>query len=214
MNVRRFTIGLALFLQVLAIFSLGTPPRQRNVEAAEISFRLRFGESVVLSDFDADGLIDEARVDGSASHKSVGVMLGGSGKISMLHFDTASVSAGALIAQDVDNDGAPDLVWTDLLRTDSVIVWLGDGRGQFERTSDSAYCGGFTLGETNIATTDGANQETAINAESIRLFGQTPARKSIDPSATSLPDQPVGFIETSSPSLSQPADRGPPPILS
>jgi hypothetical protein len=214
MNVRWVTTRLALLLQVLAIFSLSTPPQQRNVEAAEIPSRLRFGQSVVLSDFDADGLIDEARLDGSSAHRSVGVMLSGTGKLSVLHFDTRSVSSGALIAEDVDNDGAPDLIWTDLLRADSVIVWRGDGGGEFERSPDCAHCGGFTLGETNVAVPAGANQETAINVETSRPFDQTLSQKGIDPIATDLPNHDFDLIETSSPSLSQPAERGPPYILS
>jgi hypothetical protein len=213
MNVRWLTTRLALVLQVLAIFSFGAPPQQRNTDAAETLPQLRFGGSVVISDFDADGFIDEARIDSSGPPKSVGVMLSGSGKLSVLQFDTASASPGALIAQDVDKDGAPDLVWTDLLRSESVIVWLGDGTGDFARTLDSAYCSGFTLGETNVAAPEAANQETATSAESIPLFGQILTQKRIDPTATNLPDQHIDPIETSSPSLSQPAERGPPPTF-
>jgi hypothetical protein len=213
MNVRWFTTRLALLLPVLAIVSASTLPQQRSVEASESPSRLRFGQSVVLSDFDADGLIDEVRLDWSSSHKSVAIMLSGTDRLSVLHFDTKSLNPGSLIAQDVDNDGAPDLIWTDLLHTDSVIVWLGDGRGEFERVPDRAYWGGFTLGETNIAAPAGANQETAINVETSRSFDQTLSQKRIDPAAAELPNQHFDPIETSSPSLNQPAERGPPPIL-
>jgi len=214
MNVRWFTTRVALLLQVLAAFSISTLPQQKSVEAAESPSRVQFGQSVVLSDFDADGLIDEARLDYSSLHKSVGVILSGTGKLSVLHFDTRSMSLGSLIAQDVDNDGAADLIWTDLLRTDNVIVWLGDGRGEFERAPDSVYRCGFTLGETSVDVPNGPNQETAINVETIHLFDQTLGPKWIGSSVTSLPNHRFDLIETSSCLFSLPADRGPPSSIS
>jgi len=170
----------------------------------------RFGQSIALSDFDADGLIDEARLDGSSLHRSIGILLSGTGKQSFLHFNASRADYGLLFAKDVDNDGATDLIWTDPLHANDVVVWLGDGSGQFERVDPREYGGGFALGTTEVAQPDGSNQETAITFETNRLLDQTLSQKCLDRSASKLPNDYPDRLATSSPALGQPTGRAPP----
>ncbi len=214
MNVRRLTTSAAFLLLVLSLYSGGALPQHGNAEASERVAPLRFGQSIVLSDFDSDGLVDEATIDGSNLHKSVGIMLSGSGKRSFLHFNAGRANYGSLFAQDVDNDGATDLVWTDLLHADDVIVWLGDGTGQFERCSTKAYRDRFTLGSTSVYSPEWSDHEPVINSETNRPLDPSPAHKRGLHVAIELPNLHVDGVATLSPALGQPAGRSPPFLLS
>src|SRR5438128_2154439 len=120
MSVRWFTSRAAFLLLAVAIYSVGTLPKHRLNQTPENPARLRFFQSIALSDFDADGLIDEATLNTSGVHRSIGIVLSGTRKLSFLHFDSVGPGDGSLLAWDVDNDGAPDLIWTDLLSADNV----------------------------------------------------------------------------------------------
>ena len=214
MNVRRFTTRAVLLLLVLAVYPAGTHPQHRCLEASENRSPLRFGQSIALSDFDADGLIDEARLDSSGPGKRVKIPLSRTGKLLVLHFDTKPGELGSLIAQDVDNDGATDLVYTDLLHADDVIVWLGDGAGQFERVSAKVYRDRFTLGYKNVDAPDGSARETAINSETTRPLELSLVHKCACHVTAELPNVHVDRIADLSPALGHPADRSPPSLLS
>lgn len=220
MDVRRLTTSAAFLLLALTLYSGGTPPlvgapqQQRHAETSDIATPLRFGQSTVLSDFDADGLVDEATLDGSSTQKNVGILLSRTGKRSFLHFDANRANYGSLFAQDVDNDGATDLVWTDLLHADDVIVWLGDGTGRFERASTNAYRDRFTLGHTNVYGPQWPDHEPAINSESNRPLDPSPVDECGLHVAIELPNLHVDGVATLSPALGQPAGRSPPFLLS
>jgi hypothetical protein len=210
MNVRRLTTSAAFLLLVLSLYSGGTLPQRGNAEASERVAPLRFGQSTVLSDFDADGLVDEATLDGSSVQKNVGILLSSTGKRSFLHFDANRANYGSLFAQDVDNDGTTDLIWTDPLHANDLVVWLGTGTGQFERVDARGYGGGFALGNPEVAQPDGSNQETAINFETNRPLDQALSQKCLDQSASELPNDYPDRLATSSPALGQPTGRAPP----
>jgi len=214
MNVRRLTTSAAFLLLVLSLYSGGPHLQQRNAEASERVPPLRFGQSIVLSDFDSDGIVDEATVDGSSLHKSVGIMLSGSRKRSFLHFNANRANYGSLFAQDVDNDGATDLVWTDLLHADDVIVWLGDGTGQFERASTKAYRDRFTLRNTTVYSPEWPDHDPVINSATNRPLDPSPIHKCGLHVAIDLPNLHVDGVATLSPALGQPAGRSPPFLLS
>lgn len=214
MNVGRFTTRAAFLLFALVIYLGGALPQQRHAEASMSVEPLRFGQSIALSDFDADGLVDEARLEGSSLRKSVGILLSGTGKRSFLHFNADRAIHGSLFAQDIDNDGATDLIWTDPFRSNDVIVWLGDGNGRFEEVDSNEYGLGFALGNTDIAEPDGSNQETAINFEANRPLDQTLSPKFLDQSASELPNDYPDRLAVSSPALGQPTGRDPPFLLS
>ena len=210
MNVRWFTSKAAFLLLALVVLGANRLPQRVHAETSHRSGASPFGQSIALSDFDADGLVDVARLDGSSLHRSVGILLSGTGKRSFLHFNSNRANYGSLLAQDVDNDGTTDLVWTDPLHANDVVVWLGNGTGQFERVGPREYAGAFALGNTEVAQPDGSNQETAINFETNRLLDQTLSTKRLDQSASELPNDYPDRLATSSPALGQPTGRAPP----
>jgi len=210
MNVRWLTSKAAFWLLALVVLGANRLPPNVNAETANRCAASYFVQSIALSDFDADGLIDEASLDGSSLHRSIGILLSGTGKRSFLHFNANRPNCGSLLAQDVDNDGATDLIWTDTLHANDVVVWLGSGTGQFERVDAREYAGGFALGDPEVAQPDGSNQETAINFETNRPLDQAPSQKCLDQSARELPNDYPDGLATSSPALGQPTGRAPP----
>lgn len=213
MPVRRLTTRAALLSLALVIFSSGALTRQTNTEASDSAAPLRFGQSIAVSDFDCDGLVDEARLEGSSFRKSVSILLTGTRKRSFLHLNGSRANHGSLFARDVDEDGAIDLIWTDTFRANELVVWLGDGSGNFVEVDSSAYSG-FAYGGTDIGEPDESNQETAINFENNRPLDQTPSPKRLDQSAGELPNDYPDRRDSSSPALGQPVGRAPPFLFS
>ena len=214
MNVRWLTTRAAVLLLVLAIYPASTLSQHKCLEVSENRSPLRFGQSIALSDFDADGLIDEARLDSSGSGKRVNIPLSRVGKLLVLTFETKPGELGSLIAQDIDNDGATDLVYTDLLHVEDVIVWLGDGAGQFERVSAKVYGDRFTLGYKNVDAPDGSAHEAAINSETNRPLDLSLVYKCACHVTAEVPNVHVDRIADLSPALGHPSDRSPPSRLS
>lgn len=212
MNVRWLTTRATFFLIALAIYTGGVLPQQGNRGLSRSPSRLRFAQSIAVSDFDADGLIDEAKLNAFGAHKSVGIFFSGTRKQSLIDFESRGVGHGSLLSQDVDNDGALDLIWTDLLRADNVIVWLGDGSGDFERLTSFKYRAPFTLAGANIAAPSDSNREIAITFESNSL-DHTPIQKIPVRIVTTAANQDSNRIGYATPALYQPTDRGPPSRL-
>ena len=213
MNVRWFPSKAVFLLLALAVYSTNTFPEQRNAHASQSPVRLQFGQLIALSDFDSDGLIDEARLHESSKHRSVRVHLSRTGERLSFGFDGRGADYGSLFAEDVDSDGKTDLIWTGLLRSEDVIVWLGDGAGQFARAS-CEYGGGFTLSDENVASPDQSPGETAIDSESNLPLDQPHVHECGPRLSTALSKQLPDRIATSSPALGEPTDRGPPLFLS
>ena len=216
MNVRWFTTRAAFLIVLLAICLGGTIPKQTNAEASLNTARLRFEQTTAYSDFDSDGVLDEARLDANGSRRNVSVLLSGARGLTSFRFEARGlVGHGSLFARDIDNDGAADLIWTDLLRSENVLVWFGDGTGEFERLKDSRqFVGAFTLGDTSIAAPSESDPETELTVEANPPLEHALIQKCIDRAAIHLPSQSYGSIASSSPTLSQPTDRGPPSLLS
>jgi hypothetical protein len=133
-----------LALLVIAALPFGSV---RPAAGADCDFapRLTFGQTLVVSDFDNDGKPDWARVAVDGTRKTIAIQPGVNGPISWLHFEAPGASQGSLFTQDIDHDGDADLIWTDLFHSDSVVVWLGDGTGRFERAGAGQFTQGFTL---------------------------------------------------------------------
>jgi len=136
---------------------------QTAVRQPDPNFRawLTFGQSVALTDFDGDSIIDQATLGGVGFSKSISVSLSTSKKQSVLRFTTASYNHGSLFAYDTNNDGDIDLVWTDLLNPDDVIVWLNDGAGQFQQVGSRAYADRFVVGASGIIRFSERSRELA-----------------------------------------------------
>src|SRR5262249_57620691 len=121
---------------------------------------------------------------------------------------------GGVRADEFDSDVTTDLVWTDLLRSADVIVWLGDGTGGFERVSARAYGDRFTLGTKNIGVPEQSNRESAINSSSSRQFDQSLSHTLVIHVATHILSIRGNLAGPLSPTLSQPAARTPPLLFS
>lgn len=214
MRSRWFTTNAVFLLLSIAACSANAAPPSHRAVSAEPSSQLRFGQAIALSDFDADGLIDQATLASWGSHRRVEVVLSGSGMPLVFHFDNGRTGHGSLLAQDVDNDGAADLIWTDLLHADGVVIWLGDGDGQFSRVPASAYANGYTLPEKAVSTPDETIRETWISTASSRSLDDARASKGVDFLASELPQQRHCCVASLSPTLAQPTVRGPPLPLS
>src|SRR5262245_24804171 len=129
MNPRRLTIGGFSLLVAVAICTINTSAQSFSVSTQNANPG-RVGQLTAISDFDSDGLVDEARIEGSSFQKSVGILLSRTGKRSFLHFRQEHPVDGSLFVRDLDNDGATDLIWADPFHRGNVTVWLGDGRGK------------------------------------------------------------------------------------
>lgn len=106
---------------------------------------LRFGQTLAVADFDGDNRIDRATLSGTGRSKSLDIRLSHTTTHTLLHFDTLASERGSLFAGDIDNDGDNDLVWTDLVHPNDVIVWLADGTGRFERVCPDRFASAFVL---------------------------------------------------------------------
>lgn len=207
----RSLIRKAVFLLLgLTICVMTALPQRRDSAVPESATWLRFGQAIALSDFDADGLIDQARIDGSGVNRKVEVMLSRGGKPLVLQLDSNLADRGSLFAQDVDNDGATDLIWTDLLHADGVVVWLGNGGGQFARVPACMYRDGFTLAAANVDVPVEATDKTSINCPTNRSLDQVLISGCGDRVANELLRQRPDQVADSRAALGEPTDRGPP----
>jgi hypothetical protein len=214
MNVRWLSKAALFVVLPLVAFGVTSVPQTPSVELVTRQPTLRFGQSIALSDFDSDGLIDQARVDRIGAHQKVEIALSHATRPLVLCFDAPLGEQGSLVAEDVDSDGATDLVWTDLLHPSDVIVWLGDGTGEFERVSATAYGNRFTLGSTNMGAPEQPSCESAINSSTSRQFDQSLVHTSVIHLATPILSMRGDLAAALSPTLSQPSDRSPPLLFS
>ena len=92
----------------------------------------------VFSDFDGDNKLDQAELISNGSQKSIHVSLGKFSWTS-LSFDSGVSDRGHLVSDDVDSDGDADLLWISQSSPKTVVLWLGDGRGNFSRASEHEH---------------------------------------------------------------------------
>jgi hypothetical protein len=92
----------------------------------------------MLSDFNGDNQVDQVTLSSEGLHKHIHIRLGLSISRS-LHFDTAVDERGRLYYGDFDNDGDIDLLWSSQTYPRRVVMWEGDGHGNFSMSnSDDA----------------------------------------------------------------------------
>ena len=89
----------------------------------------------VFSDFDGDNKLDQAELFSNGTQKSIEVTLGRFAWKS-LSFDSGVMDRGRLVSRDVDSDGDTDLIWISQDYPKKYVIWLGDGRGNFELTRE------------------------------------------------------------------------------
>ena len=209
MTNRRLAPRVGFLLLWLAIIAAGIVPPKQEAKLQSSTW-LRFGQSIALSDFDEDGLIDQARLHRDGLLKTVEIILSGAVKPVVLRFDARGGDYGSIFARDVDNDGSTDLIWTDLLHSDDVVVWFGDGNGKFERLPNRLYADAFTLFDVNLSMPEGVAHEPSIAAGTYRWSGGKSNQTLIAWAAANLPGNRLERVETLDPALSLTAVRGPP----
>lgn len=155
--------GLLFALLVLAAMPFGAGSSARADAATALG--MRFGQALTLADFDHDGKLDRARLASTGLHRSIEIRPTRTGQISWLHFETRNNTPGSLFSKDLDNDGNTDLIWTDLLHTDAIVVWSGDGTGRFERINASRFAPDFIPGNFAVIEPDDNDHELASDDE-------------------------------------------------
>ncbi|HWN98435.1 MAG TPA: VCBS repeat-containing protein [Blastocatellia bacterium] len=203
---------MLLLLIAVAISALVSPTPRASETCSTRDGWVQFGQTVVLADFDRDGLGDRARVGGTGQRKSIEVFLSNSGTFFWLHFVTRTEAHGSLFAHDLNNDGDTDLIWADMVRPDAAVVWLGDGVGRFEQVSATRYASQFTPGTASFAEPDESSHEIAVSAGTTRGLDQI-----VDASCQVLPGSIVLVSHQRQPGFSSsaqrhPSQRGPPSI--
>jgi len=122
--VSRIVVPLFVLAALVGIASLAGAHRSPLAE-----LRIPRDNRLALADLDGDDLTDKAELGGTGLNKNIQLRLSRTGKSAVLTFDTTSLDRGSLLAQDVNDDGEVDLIWTDLVHPDAVIVWLNNGLG-------------------------------------------------------------------------------------
>jgi hypothetical protein len=120
-------------------------PRYSHSNTPDTHSFLRFGQHLALADFDGDHRIDRATLDSTGRRKRIDIRFSQTKPSTVLYFDTGTEDGGSLFANDIDNDGDNDLIWSDLVHPDNVVVWLDDGTGRFERGKPDHLANEFVL---------------------------------------------------------------------
>jgi hypothetical protein len=206
----RKLVSAGLSLAVMLCCALAVPRTRGSALEQPPTQRLPLGQSLALSDFDGDNLTDRASLGGAGLKKRIEIYLSSTGKISVLQFDTQSTEHGSLIADDVNNDGDVDLIWTDLLHPDEVVVWLNTGPGKFERVRSDDYASGFVLRGSGAGAPDPRFVVNVIGP----VRAQSPDQEACAPSGRqsaglALHQEPESSL-TPSDSARVPSSRGPP----
>ena len=207
-------VGLALTLLVMRAHCVPALPGPQSREAPASSTCLTFGQSQAFADFDGDHRLDLATLTWVGRNKSLEIFLSRTNAGTLVHFSTQSTECGSLFTKDIDNDGDNDLVWTDLLHPDDVVVWLDDGAGCLERGCPDEHAAEFVLtdgpvcGDSKDAHQDFAfstrrdpstalpRAQTTNDFDRITEFREKSPRRSIVPFAFRIP-----------------FDRGPPALI-
>lgn len=164
--LRHVTLTLIALLAAQVTCASAWPRPSIAAAAATASPALRFGQTLALADFDGDDRIDKAALSGYGRSKSLEVRLSRLNTRALLRFDTRTSERGSIFASDVDHDGDNDLIWTDLLHPDDVVVWLDDGSGRFERVCPDAYAEDFVLTEAPaLGHSEIPHQDVALGSQ-------------------------------------------------
>jgi hypothetical protein len=213
-RIRKASAACGVLVLLLTVMSCYLSPTTRqDLRPHRIRSRVRFGQSVALSDLDGDNRVDKATLGATGFSKSIRLDFG-TQKRSVLLFDTSTCDRGSLVACDIDNDGDIDLVWTDLIHPDQVVVWLNDGAGEFQPVYHRSFATDFVVDASGV-TGD------STQAPELALYQMHPApidqalerRRSIHTSAPLTASQASATIKPSS-TCRAIADRGPPKRLS
>lgn len=92
-------------------------------------------QAVAVGDFNGDGFLDAATANLSQS-QSISILLndkrGGFGTFTAARHISIDDAPFDIVAADFNRDGLLDLATSHAAATDSVMIWLGDGQGNFQ----------------------------------------------------------------------------------
>lgn len=139
-------------------------------------------QALALGDFNEDGFLDAASANLSQS-QSISIFLndkrGGFGAFTSARHIAMDDPPFDIISGDFNRDGHVDLATSHAAATDSVMIWLGDGHGnfqfsgRFEAGSDPSALGAADFngdGFLDLATTNGGSNSVTL------LFGNGQGR--------------------------------------
>lgn len=109
-------------------------------------------------------------------------------------FDARAFARGTLPAADVNRDLHHDLIWLPHSRLESMIVWLGDGLGNFKRAPESADDEGelrVRLGDNADGLTSGSGPDDLVYLSSVSV--------SLPPLSKHIGEVEIAALPTTSP---------------
>ena len=115
MRLRLCISGLVSLLLALTAYGASFSSPQRDVEPSPSRPQSPVGTSLVLSDLDGDGLVDQATLGMGGWQNSIELDLSRTGELAVLRFSSKTGEYGSLFAQDLDGDGDTDLLWRGVL---------------------------------------------------------------------------------------------------
>ena len=211
--LKSVTLALMLLLAARA-YSSSVLPHQEYREGPNKGTFLRFEQALALADFDGDGRLDKATLAGTGRSKSLEIRLSHTKTSTLLRFDTLTSERGAVFSEDVDNDGDNDLVWTDLIHPDDVIVWLDDGAGRFERVCPDRYAREFVLTDAPaVDDPENPREDLAASPQRDSFASSSPAPRPSHPAGNKTYDSQWPHAPLADCCRRTCLERGPPSLL-
>jgi hypothetical protein len=109
--------------------------------------------SPAFADFDGDQKQDVAIARLSGNQYRIVVLLSTRSQVAILDPST-QLSSFKVHACDINNDSLPDIVVTDATAMHPLVVWLGDGHGNFEFADQKLFKNGFAFTEPSTYQTN------------------------------------------------------------
>lgn len=165
--------GLIRFVAIFLLIGLTSPTGLRASGTFERPVSIEIGhplQSVVVGDFNRDGIPDVAVTEGVASRLAVLLGDGKGGLSKPEQYEVSMGLSGYLVSADVDRDGILDLVVTNAGRN-SVGLLRGNGDGSFskaemiaivENAQETAFADFNLDGIPDLAIVDNADAAVAI----------------------------------------------------
>ena len=212
MRLRLCISGLVSLLLALTAYGASFFSPQRDGEPFPSRSQPPVATSLVLSDLDGDGLVDQATLRMGDLQNSIELELSRTGELAVLPFSSKTSEYGALLAQDLDSDGDTDLLWRGFLQPTEVIIWLNDGSGRFEcLCPPEPHDGGLAIGGLGVSASHNHRPDSALSPE------RTPTPElvlihgwDVHAAATQFRNHRLERVWVPSCSQRLPTDRGPP----
>ena len=214
MRLRLCISGLVSLLLALTAYGASFSSPQRDGEPSPSRPQSPVATSLVLSDLDGDGLVDQATLGMGDLQNSIELELSRTGELAVLQFSPKTGDSGALFARDLDSDSDTDLLWRGGLPPQEVIVWLNDGSGQFEcLCPPEAGDRQAAIGGAGVSVAPHRRSESVLSAKRHPSPGPLLSYRWDFHAATNSRNPRREQVWTPACAQRPPTDRGPPPVL-